>query len=60
MQICYVFREYDGYVTNLEIPKFAIGAEVQAKLFFEEFGFVIYRDFFIKKYLTLSSSSKRL
>ena len=46
MQICYVFREYDGYVTNLEIPKFAIGAEVQAKEFFEEFGFVIYRDFF--------------
>ena len=33
-------------MTNLEIPKFAIGDEALAKQFFDEFGFVIYRDFF--------------
>ena len=32
-----------------EIPRFALGSEAQAKSFFDEFGFVIYENFFDKE-----------
>ena len=47
-------------MTNLEIPKFAIGAEAQAKQFFDEFGFVVYCDFFNQEIVDFKIELKRI
>ena len=45
---------------NLEFPKFAIGAESKAKQFFEEFGFVIYRNFFNQEIIDFKLELKKI
>jgi len=47
-------------MSNLEIPKFAIGSEARAKQFFDEFGFVIYRDFFHQEIIDFKLELKKI
>jgi hypothetical protein len=47
-------------MTNVEIPRFAIDEEAQAHLFFVEFGFVIYKDFFNQEIIDFKLELKQI
>ena len=47
-------------MTELEIPKFVVGAEAEAKQFFDEFGFVVYRDFFNQEIVDFKLELKKI